>query len=259
MSTQQRSLRVVVPALAVLVTAGTITALAVGGRSSATAAAASVSAPAASVSAAAASVSAPATAAPASPVNNSGSALLPVAGQGVRLVTAADGNEARYRVREQLARIEFPSDAVGSTSSVTGAIVLDAQGRIVRADSRFTVDLASISTDSDRRDNYVRRNTLKTEQFPTAVFVPVSFDGLPTPLPTSGEMTFQLTGDLTLHGNTRPVTWNVTARAGAGGYTGTARTQFSFSYFGIPVPRVASVLSVTETVRLEYDFRLVPR
>jgi polyisoprenoid-binding protein YceI len=142
---------------------------------------------------------------------------------------------------------------------VTGAIVLDAQGRIVRADSRFTVDLASISTDSDRRDNYVRRNTLKTEQFPTAVFVPVSFDGMPTPLPTSGELNFQLTGDLTLHGSTRPVTWDVTARAGAGGYTGTARTQFSFSYFGIPVPRVASVLSVTETVRLEYDFRLVPR
>src|SRR5829696_2544456 len=37
----------------------------------------------------------------------------------------AEGTKARYKVREQLAGISFPSDAVGTTESVTGVIVLN--------------------------------------------------------------------------------------------------------------------------------------
>jgi polyisoprenoid-binding protein YceI len=177
--------------------------------------------------------------------------------QGVRLVPAASGNEARYRVREQLVGRDLPNDAVGATSAVTGEVVISADGTIDRVRSRFTVDLTAIRSDSDRRDNYVRRNTLSTAQHPNAVFVPTSVDGLPDPLPTSGQLSFQLLGDLTVNGATRPVTWTVTARAEGNGYVGSAHTEFSFAYFGIPVPRVAVVLSVRESIRLEYDFHLV--
>ena len=39
---------------------------------------------------------------------------------------------------------------------------------------------------------------------------------------------------------------------------GTATTSFTFKDFGIPQPRVPVVLSVADTIRLEYDFRFVP-
>jgi polyisoprenoid-binding protein YceI len=176
----------------------------------------------------------------------------------LRLATSPDGNEARYRVNEQLARIDFPSDAVGRTAAVNGTLVVQPDGTIAREGSRFTVDLATLKSDSDRRDNYIQRRTLETATHPTATFVPTAFLGLQSPLPAAGEMSFQLVGDLTVHGVTRPVTWDVTARAEGGAYTGTASTWFRFGNFEMTIPRVASVLSVKDSIVLEYDFRLVP-
>ena len=88
---------------------------------------------------------------------------------------------ASYRIREQLAGINFPSDAVGTTQAVTGTIALDDQGQVRLSDSRMTIDLRTLRSDSDRRDNYVRRNTLETERYPTVVFVPTAVRGLPRP------------------------------------------------------------------------------
>jgi polyisoprenoid-binding protein YceI len=185
----------------------------------------------------------------------------PVAAQAaddrMRLTVAAEGNEARFRVREQLARIDFPSDAVGTTSNVTGALVLEADGRVVREASRFTIDMASLTTDSQRRDNYIRRRTLATDTFATAVFVPTELRGLAFPL-RDGEHTFQLVGDLTIRDATRPTTWDVTARVADGVVTGLAKTSFTFADFQMTKPRVGSVLSVEDEIRVEYDFRLVP-
>lgn len=172
-------------------------------------------------------------------------------------VVGPDGNEARYRVREQLARISFRSDAVGSTRRVQGQIVFDGAGRVMTDVSRFVVDLASLQTDQDRRDNYVRRNTLVTDSFPTLTLVPRQLVGLPFPLPTAGEHKFRMVTDMTLRGVTRPVTWDVTATFTPHGVSGLATTRFDFATFAIPVPRVASVLSVEDEIRLEYQFRLV--
>ena len=177
-----------------------------------------------------------------------------------RYVVAATGNEARYRVREQLARVDFPSDAVGKTNQVTGAIVIGADGRIVRDGSSVTVDLASIQSDNQRRDGFVRRNTLQTDSFPKAVFVPTSAQGLPATLPATGEITFQLTGDLTIHGVTRPTTWQVrAARSASGAVTGTATTSFPFGDFNMTIPKVGMVLSVDDNIALEYDFTFEPQ
>lgn len=176
----------------------------------------------------------------------------------IRLVVAPEGNEARYRVREQLASIDFPSDAVGRTSNVQGQLVLEPDGRVVRDSSRFVIDLASITTDSERRDNFVRRNTLETETNPTAVFVPTELRGLTVPLPTMGDVAFTMVGDLTIRGVTKPTTWEVTAHVMNGGVSGEAKTSFTFADFELTKPRVRSVLSVNDDIRLEYTFRLVP-
>jgi polyisoprenoid-binding protein YceI len=176
----------------------------------------------------------------------------------LRLVLAPDGNQARYRVREQLAGVDFPSDAVGATNDITGGIVFDEQGNIVPAESKFVVDLTTLKSDRERRDRFVQRRTLQTDSFPTAVLVPTALRGLRAPLPTSGPLAFELIGDLTVHGVTRSSTWQVSAVAEHGGFAGTASTTFGFAEFGLTQPRVAVVLSVADSIRLECDFRLVP-
>jgi polyisoprenoid-binding protein YceI len=176
----------------------------------------------------------------------------------LRFVVAPEGNEARYMIREQLARISFPSDAVGRTTNVTGQLVLDERGAVVGAQSRFVIDLASITSDQDRRDNYVRRNTLTTAEYPSATFAPTAVRGLTWPLPQRSELTFQLIGELTVRDVTRPVTWQVTATIANGVISGLAATRLTFEQFSLQKPRVASVLSVEDEIRLEYEFRLVP-
>ena len=175
----------------------------------------------------------------------------------VRLVPAPDGNEARFRVKEQLAILTMPNEAVGTTSHITGALVLE-DGKVVPGESRFSVPLDSLQTDRERRDGYIKHRTLETDRFPTADLAVTALPGLPWPLPASGQMTFQLLGSLTIHGVTRPTTWQVTAEAKDGGFSGTAITRVKFEDFGMTQPRVAIVLSVEDDIALEYQFHLVP-
>lgn len=105
-----------------------------------------------------------------------------------RWVVAAEGNEARYRIREQLAGFDFPNDAVGATGAITGGIMLDDRGQIVVAESKFTVDLRSLKSDQERRDRYVQSRTLATATYPTVVSVPKAARGLPATLPASGSV-----------------------------------------------------------------------
>lgn len=174
----------------------------------------------------------------------------------LRYSVVADRSEARYRVREQLVGINFPNDAVGTTNVIDGGITLDAQGRVAPSDSRFTVDLRSLRSDEPRRDNYIRRNTLETERYPTAVFVPVELRGLPFPFPSTGSASFQLVGDLTIRDVARRTTWDATASFAGPDVNVRARTAFRFEDFGLRVPRVSVVLSVADNIQLETDLLL---
>ena len=175
----------------------------------------------------------------------------------IRLTLAAQGNEARFVVREQLAGAELPNDAVGVTSAITGGITLDARGMVDSSASRISVDLTTLTSDRSRRDNFIKRRTIVTDSFPTAELVVTGIRGLPATLPASGTMTLVLTGNLTIHGVTRPSTWDVTARVEGESILGQAVTRIKFGDFGMTQPRVAVVLSVVDDIRLEYDFHFV--
>ena len=171
----------------------------------------------------------------------------------------APQSETRYRVREQLAGFNLPNDAVGATRAIEGTIAFDAQGRILPSESLLTVDMTKLQSDKDRRDSYVRRNTLETDRYPTTLFLPTEVRGLPFPLPQSGTTSFELIGDLTVRGVTKRVTWTSTADFSGQDIRVQAKTAFRFEDFGISIPRVASVLSVDDHIQLEADLMLRPR
>src|SRR5207302_5344080 len=108
--------------------------------------------------------------------------------------------------------VDFPNDAVGATKEITGQIVVGADGKIVADQSKITVNVAGLKSDRDRRDAFLRRTTLTTDSFPTVTLVPRAFEGVPQTWPDTATISFQLVGDLTVRGVTRPTRWQVTAR-----------------------------------------------
>lgn len=179
----------------------------------------------------------------------------------LRLVVAPGKNEARYRVRERLMNRELDNDAVGVTSQVAGGVALDEDGTVIPALSKFTVDVTNLTSDQARRDGYVRNRVLETAQFPQVTFAATSVRGLPKGAAAAkgnASYTFQVLGDLTVHGVTRPATWQATAKRDGATVTGSASTAFTFADFGLNQPRVPVVLSLSDTIRLEYDFTLAP-
>ena len=189
---------------------------------------------------------APAVSAPAPPATTQAEAVV---------VELGAGSVARYRVRERLANLDAPSDAVGETPDVSGALVLDADGSVGGGEgSVISVDLRVLQSDKDKRDGFLRQNSLESNKFPTAEFAVREAPGLPWPLPDSGEASFQLVGDMTIHGTTRPLTWEVTAQFGPDSIAGQATTAFTFDDFGIEKPSLFFILSVADEIRLELDF-----
>jgi polyisoprenoid-binding protein YceI len=87
-----------------------------------------------------------------------------------------------------------------------------------------------------------------------ATFAPREAQGLPSPLPTSGQVTFQLLGDLTVHGVTRPVSWQVTAQFADTSVSGDATTTVNITDFGMTPPRAGPVLSIEDGLTLELAF-----
>ena len=174
---------------------------------------------------------------------------------GGAVFTLGEDTVARYQVEEVLANTGFKV-ATGETSDVAGRIAFGPDGEVIAEDSRIAVRAATLRTDSDRRDGYVRRRTLETDTYPEVVFQPTAVDGLPVSLSdASGSVEFAITGDLTVRDQTREVTWDAMADfAGDGAVAGFASVEFAFDDFGMDKPRVAVVLSVEDTIRLELDF-----
>lgn len=175
----------------------------------------------------------------------------------VRYTLAPSGNEARYLVREELAGIDFPYDAVGKTAAITGSIVLDAKGAVVPGQSKVTVDVSTLKSDRANRDRWLKTDGIETDKYPRVELAITALKGMPAKLPTTGEFKFELVGNLTVRTVTKPVTWQVTATANNGEFSGTAKTAFKFGDLGMPVPSAFMVMKLEDNLRLEFDFHFV--
>ena len=176
------------------------------------------------------------------------------AADGGAVITVTEDSEALYRINEQLANRNLPNDAVGTTGDIEGQIVFSADGTVDAERSKITVGVSSLRSDSDRRDRYIQRNSLESNRYPEVTLAVTELRGLSWPLPTSGDATFEMVGDLTIRDQTRSVTWETTATFTEGGVEGLAKTVVTFEQYEMTQPRVSIVLSVADEIRLEISF-----
>jgi len=169
--------------------------------------------------------------------------------------TISDTSKATVRVREQLVGVNLPSDAVLVATGATGMFVLRDDGTFP-SDSKISFDLTTLASDQRDRDNFVKMDTLQIRQFPKAEFVPTKMSGLVVPMPASGEFTFKLTGQITIHGKTKEVTFDVVAKRSGNDLTATATAAptWKFGDFGMSAPSVPfRVVSVVDEIRVVVD------
>lgn len=164
-------------------------------------------------------------------------------------IIVADKSQAKATVNEKLVRLPTRSDAVLTTNAMRGQIVLGADGKPTTA-STFEVDLRTLKSDTSQRDNYVQKNTLQTNQFPTATFVITGVEGWQQ-MKDGQQTTFKLVGNMTIHGVTKPLTFDTTAMMQGNTLNGTAVTQFKFQDFGMQNPNIANIVSTDDTIKLE--------
>jgi polyisoprenoid-binding protein YceI len=124
----------------------------------------------------------------------------------------AEGSEFGYRIPEILAGVE--TEAVGRGTEIAGSFT--AAGSEVTA-ACFVVQVASITSDESMRDGQFTGRIMETSEYPTATFVltePIVLDDVPE---VGGDpVSAEAAGDLTLHGVTRSVTFEVVVQAGEG-------------------------------------------
>ena len=169
------------------------------------------------------------------------------------LVYTVDGEQslATYTVMEELASIGS-NEVNGTTNAIIGSILFDEDGTPL-ACSNFAVDMRTMETDESRRDNYLRENTLESDTYPFATFVVSSVEGVDGPVLEGEATTLQLTGDLTIHGVTKTVTWEAEVTREADTLTGTATYTFLIEDFGMEKPIVGPVVGIDDEVTLTID------
>ena len=166
----------------------------------------------------------------------------------------SDKTIARYLVQEQLLRLNFPNDAIGTTKSVEGNIKINSNGQIDKSNSLMQVNLDDLKSDSSYRDRYVKNKTLETNIYKYAKFIPSEAIGANWPLPISESIEFKLIGDMTIKTTTKRLTWIIKCSNNGSNLIGKATTEFTFEDFNITKPSAMSVVSVEDEIRLEIDF-----
>lgn len=159
----------------------------------------------------------------------------------------SSGSQAGYRVKEVLngQRVE----AVGRTGDVTGTITIDSQS--VTAGS-FTVDLRTVASDSSMRDNQFRGRIMETSQYPDATLKLSDAMQLPSIPAVGAQVTGKATGELTLHGVTKPVSFDVTAaRTGAASFDIAAAIPVVFADYSIANPSFAPMVTTEDSGVIE--------
>jgi polyisoprenoid-binding protein YceI len=155
-----------------------------------------------------------------------------------------------YRVKEQLAFLDSPNEAVGRSTAVTGTMTV--AGDTVEA-VRIEADLTRLTSDESRRDNAIRLRGLESERFPKATLElaePIRLAGAPA---QGREVRGRGRGRLTVHGVTRQVDLDLAGRWNGSTIQVAGQLPVRMSDFQIEPPRFGPVMSIEDSLAVEFN------
>lgn len=162
---------------------------------------------------------------------------------------------ASYKVHENLILRNLPStDAVGKTHDVSGAFKISTTPVPEVASLHLTVNLSTLQTDEPMRDRFVRTHALETDQYPNADFTSICTQGMPVHYSNGQPLSFQLLGNLIMHGKTNQETFAVTGKLFDKTISGTATTTLLMTDFDVQPPNLADIAIAQNKVLVTINF-----
>jgi polyisoprenoid-binding protein YceI len=176
--------------------------------------------------------------------------------EGRWVVRTGDDTFVGYRVRETFAGLSVAQDAVGRTNDVEGELTVEGDSTVTAA--TVTAGLQALESDEDRRDNAIRTRGIETDRFPESTFVLGGPLELPSPPSAGQDVSATASGQLTLHGVTRPVDVPVEARWSPTTIEVVGTIPVAFSDYDIDAPSVGGFVSVEDEGEIELQLTFVP-
>jgi polyisoprenoid-binding protein YceI len=182
------------------------------------------------------------------------------------LVTAAPAVAQTWQIDTAHSRAQFTvrhlmiSNIRGDFGAVTGTVDYDGKD-ITKAKVNATIDVKSISTRVEKRDEHLKTDDfLDVANHPTMTFVSTAIT------PAAGGK-YNMAGNLTIRGTTKPVTFELTAPSGPITTRGTTKIGASASGkinrkdFGVKYHEVMDNggLGVADEVFIQLDVELIQR
>ena len=161
------------------------------------------------------------------------------------------GSVVGYRVHETL--FGQSNTATGRTSSVTGSLTV--AGDTVTTGS-FTADLTTVASDKSQRDHQFQGRIMNTATYPTATFKltqPIALGSEPADGVT---VTKQGTGDLSLHGVTKSITFTVSVKKTGSTIAASGSVPIVFADYNIANPSYAGTVTTDNHGTLEFLLNL---
>lgn len=166
-----------------------------------------------------------------------------------------DESQVRFLIDEDLRGQRVT--VVGATNQVAGDILVDSAAPANSQIGVIRINVRTLVTDEENRNRALRSRILLSAepQYEFSDFTPKAISGMPARIEVGQSVTFQITGDLTVRGVTREVTFDTTATLVAPErLEGQARAVVLYRDFGLTIPAVPFVANVADEVRLEIDF-----
>jgi polyisoprenoid-binding protein YceI len=151
-----------------------------------------------------------------------------------------------YRVKEVLGGVD--TEGVGRTNQVNGSLTIQ---ETTVLSTVFEIEVASIKSDSSKRDSQFTGNIMDSATYPTATFrllSPIELGAIPA---DDQNITATAQGELTMHGVTQPVSFEVTAKIANGIIGVLGSIDITFADYGIANPSNAFV-TTGDTGLLEF-------
>ena len=166
-----------------------------------------------------------------------------VTGVHVLQYEVTEGSVITFTVGEVLTRLPLPNDAVVRNDALSGQLNFDGQP------SEVSVDLLTLSSGQDFRDQYMRGRMFRDAQ--VAVFTVNDLSDPPTEFFSGDTFTSQVTGILNINGIDVPLTFDLEVRNDGDVLNVLGRTVFTWDQLQIPVPTARLVVSVEDEVSVQ--------
>ncbi len=163
---------------------------------------------------------------------------------------------ASFTLEEDLRGVR--TTVIGSTSEVGGSIMVDLANPSASTVGAIVINARTLETDNSFRNRALRSQILRSAQdeFEFIVFEPSELSNWSASTVAVGDsVSFDIAGDLTVAGVTRPVTFAAAVTLDSETQvSGSASVNLLHGDFGLVIPDVPSVANVTDDVTLSLDF-----